>query len=143
MSNGLMDLQSQLRALEDNVEHALRTLLRTVESNCLFADPPRVLYQLQFIDQLIAFVLPLPTERIRIRSLLDLSPSERVGYIASTRRIFRLMNLCSLGREEPLLFASKVQVRFCERDTGNGAQLGVNLLQQRQEIGRASCRERV
>ena len=72
-----MDLQPELRAVENDVELPFRTLIGVVQRHGLFPNAPRILHQLQLIDQFISLVLPLPAERIGIRPLLNLIPGKR------------------------------------------------------------------
>src|SRR5262249_43363569 len=95
--DGFVNLQPELRAFEDNVESSLRTLVCLVQGYRFLADAPRILYQLQLINQLIALVLPLSAKRIRIRTLLDLAPRKRVGDISGPGRKLRLMNFRAFG----------------------------------------------
>ena len=67
MPDGFVNLQSKLRAIENDVECAFWTLIRMMQSDGLFRNAAGVLDQFQFFDQLVAFVLPLSAIRIRIR----------------------------------------------------------------------------
>src|SRR6266851_3223149 len=108
MSDRFVNLQSQLRAVENNVEYALGTLVRAVQRDCLFADSACVLEQLEFVDELVSFVLPLAAERVRIRPLLNLAACERVGNVSRSGHVLCLMNVRAFRREEPLLLAPKI-----------------------------------
>ena len=96
MPDRFVNLQPQLRAIENDVELAFRTLIGMMQRHRLFGDPPGVFEQLQFIDQLISLVLPLPAIRIRIRPLLNLISRKRVRRIARAGRVLRLMNVRAL-----------------------------------------------
>ena len=96
----------------------------------LFADAPRIFHQLQFINQLISFVLPLAAKGIRIRPLLNFASRERIGHVSGAGRDFRLMNLRPFRRKEPLLFSPEIHIRFRERDPFDRTQLGINFHQQ-------------
>ena len=50
MSNGLVDLKSELSTVQNDRECTFRTLISFVQGNGLFADTTRVLYQLEFVD---------------------------------------------------------------------------------------------
>src|SRR5712691_2713232 len=129
MADRFVDLQSKLRAVKDDVKRPFRTLVRMMQSNRFLRDAPGVLYQLQFFDQLVAFVLPLSAIRIRIRTFLNLIPGESVCCIASARGVLGLMDVGSLRRYKPLLFAIEVEVGFGQSDPGNCAQFRVDVQQ--------------
>jgi hypothetical protein len=75
VTDRFVNLESELRAVENNVERAFRTLLRMMQSDRLLGDAARVLYEFQLIDQLVAFVLPLPAVGIGIRTFLNFFPA--------------------------------------------------------------------
>ena len=85
MSDRLVDLQTQLRAIENNGERTFRTLIGLVQRDCFFGDAPRVLDQFQFFDQFVAFVLPLSAKRIRIRTLHDVGAGKGVRGVPGAR----------------------------------------------------------
>ena len=82
MPDGFVDLQPELRAIENDVEHAFGTLVGVMQSHGFFGDAAGILDEVQFINQFVSFVLPLSAERIRIRPLLNFISRERVGSIA-------------------------------------------------------------
>ena len=130
MPDRLVDLQAQLRTVEDDVEHALGTFIGCQQRDRFFAHPAGVFHQLQFFDQFVSFVLPLSAVRIGIRPLLNFASRKSVGRVAGPGGVFRLMNVRAFGGEEPLLFAAEIQVGFGQRDAGNGTQFGVDFQQQ-------------
>src|SRR5438045_6168564 len=75
MPHGFVDLQPKLRAFQDDIERAFGALIGLVQRDSFFADSARVLNQLQLINQFIAFVLPLATERSRDRKSTRLNSS--------------------------------------------------------------------
>src|SRR5215467_6548385 len=93
MADRFMNLESQLGTLENAVEHTLRTLIGAVQGHRLFADPARVLDQLQLINQLISLVLPLPAKRIGIRPLLNLAAGKSVGHVTGAGSVLRLVDI--------------------------------------------------
>src|SRR5438128_10736161 len=107
-----MNLQPELRALENNVKNAFWTLIGAVQSHCFFTNATGVSQKFELLDQLIAFVLPLPAKRIRVRAFLDFISRECVGHKSSTGGEFRLMNVGALGGEEPGRFAPEVHIGF-------------------------------
>ena len=84
MSDRFVNLQSELRALKNNVEHTLGTLISAVQGYRFFADPAGILDQLQFLNQLVALVLPLSPEGGWIGPLLDFASSEGVCNVSCT-----------------------------------------------------------
>ncbi len=85
MPHRLMNLQPQLRAVEDDVVLALRSLIRLEQRDGFFAYPTRIFQQLQLADQFVSFVLPLPAIRIGIRPLLDFVSGKRMRRITRAR----------------------------------------------------------
>ncbi len=73
MADGFVNLQSELAAIQDQIEAAFGALIGRVQRHGLFGDARRVLQQIEFVDQLVAFELVLAAEGIRIRALLDLA----------------------------------------------------------------------
>ena len=130
MPDGFVNLQAQLRSIQNDCGRAFRALVRMMQRDGLFRHAPRILHQFHFFDQFIAAVLPLPAKRVRIRPLLNLRTGKRIRRIARAGRIFCLMNVSALGRKKPRLFALKVHAGFGERDARNGAHLRVHLQQQ-------------
>ncbi len=72
MADGFVHLQSELAAIQDQIEAAFGALIGRVQRHGLLGHARRVLQQCQFVDQLIALELMLAAEGIRIRALLDL-----------------------------------------------------------------------
>ncbi len=117
-----MDLQTELRTVEDNVEYALRAFVGSQQRDCFFAHPARVFDQLQLVDQFVSFVLPLPAVGIGIRSLLNFASGERVRGVAGSRGVFRLMDVGAFRREKPLLLPPEIQVGLGQRHPRHGTQ---------------------
>src|SRR5579883_3031599 len=67
-----VNLQPELRAVEDQVELALRTLIRGVQRDGLVSDARSIFEQMQLVDQLIALELVLAAEGVGIAAPLDL-----------------------------------------------------------------------
>src|SRR5688572_9472173 len=87
-----MDLETELAAVENQIERALGTQVRRMECHSLPSDSWRVCEQIQLAHQLIALQLILPPERIRIRTLLYLVVFERVRGEAGPRCGTSLVN---------------------------------------------------
>ena len=95
MADGFVNLQSQLRTIKDDIEPAFGTLIGVMQCNGFFRDATSVLQQLQFFDQFVSFILPLPAVRIRIRTFLNFISRESVSGVSRAGRIFRLMDVAS------------------------------------------------
>src|ERR1700722_738554 len=93
VSDRFMDLQTELRAVKNHIEHAFGTLVGMMQRDRFFGDSPGVLHQLQLFNQLVALILPLPAIRSRIRSLLNFAPGKGVGRVSRASGIFGLMNV--------------------------------------------------
>jgi len=79
MADRFVDLQPQLRAVQDQIEDAFGTLRRRMQRDGLLGHARRVLEQLQLVDQLVALELILPSEGVRVGALLNLVVPETVG----------------------------------------------------------------
>src|SRR5581483_12135637 len=108
MSNRLVNLQRQLRALEDDVERALRTLLRLVQRYTFLGDAACILQQLELVDQFVAFVLPLSTERTGIGTLLNIAPGKGICGVTSSRRVLGLVDIAAFRGKKPLFLPMEV-----------------------------------
>src|SRR5882762_7757812 len=73
VANRLVNLQAELRTVENQIELALGTLVGPVQSDGLFGDARGVFQKLQFVHQLVAFQLMLSAEGVRIGTLLNLA----------------------------------------------------------------------
>jgi hypothetical protein len=131
MADGFVNLQSELRAIKNDIERPFRALVRMMQRNRFFRDAARVLNQFQFLDQFVALILPLSSKRIRIGAFLNFVSGECVGGVARTCGILGLMNVAAFRRQEPLLLAIEVQIAFGQGNAGNGAEFGIDLQQQR------------
>ena len=121
MPHRLVNLQSQLRTFQHDVERALRALVGAMQRNRFFADAASILDQLQLIDQLIAFILPLPAKRVGIGSLLNFTACKTVGDVPRAGGDLGLMNVRAFGRIEPLLLAAKIHIGFGQSYAFHGA----------------------
>jgi hypothetical protein len=101
MPDGFVNLQSQLRSIQNNGGCALRALVRMMQRDGFFRHAPGILHQFHFFDLLVAAVLPLPAVRIGVGTLLNLGTGKRVCRIARAGRILGLMDFSALGRKKP------------------------------------------
>src|SRR5258708_40093764 len=86
--------------------------------------------QIPLFIQCVAFFLPLPAIRIRIRPFLNLVAGKRIRGVARARGILGLMDVASFRRDKPLLLAIEVEVAFGQGDAGDASQFGVDVQQQ-------------
>src|SRR5580704_14880681 len=98
MPNGFVNLQTQLRAVKNNVKPPFRALLRMMQSNRFLRDATGVLHEFQLFNEFVSFILPLSPKGIGIRALLNLVACEGVRRVARAGGILRLMNVASLRR---------------------------------------------
>ena len=105
-------------------------LIGLQQCDSFFAHPAGIFHQLQFFDQFISFILPLPSVGIGIRPLLNFASGKGMRGIAGSGGVFRLMNVGAFGGKEPLLFPAEVQVGLGQRDALHGTQFRINLQQQ-------------
>ena len=76
-----------------------------------------ILDEMEFVNQLVALVLVLSAERIRIRPLLDLRPCERIDIESGAGHVPRLVDRCTFARVEPLFISAEVEIGFRQRDS--------------------------
>ena len=96
MAHRFVNLQAELGAFQDDVEHAFGAMVGAMQRHGFFADAAGIFHQLQFFDQLITFVLPLPAERTGIRAFLNLVAGKGVGSITGAGSVLRLMDVGAL-----------------------------------------------
>src|SRR5439155_7116050 len=77
VADRLVNLQAHLRAAQDNVLHAARTLVGLEQRDALLGDATRVAEEIEFVHQLVTASLVLPAKRVWIRPPLDLAAGER------------------------------------------------------------------
>src|ERR1043166_2701464 len=142
VADGLVNLEAELRAAEDEIEFAFGALRRVVERDSFFGDAVGVLHQLQLVDQLVAFQLVLAAERVRKRAFLDLAVFVAERGEARAGEAARLIDDAADGGDEYLARAIEVHRRFGEADSCDPAQLPLDL-KQRGELAIDGDRERV
>ena len=71
-----MNLQTDLGAVQNNVLFARWALVAGVQSGGLLGNAGSVSQQVQFLHQLVAFGLVLPSERVGIGATLDFVPGK-------------------------------------------------------------------
>ena len=130
MADRFVNLQAELRAVENDVERAFGALVGLVQGDGFLANAAGIFHELQFLDQFVAFVLPLPAEGIGIGALLNFVAGKGVGGISCAGRVLGLMNVGAFRGHKPLLLAAEVEIGFGQGDAGHGAQFGIDLQQQ-------------
>ena len=85
-----------------------------------------MIQQSQLVNQLVALQLMLPTERIRIRALLDFFPTETVNIESGAARSACLIDHASERGSENLPLAVKDHRSLRQRDAGIAPQLSVD-----------------
>src|SRR5262249_29756476 len=111
-----VDLQTQLRRADDDVELSLRTLVRRQERHRLFGDALRVARQVPLLDHLPAGQLVLPAERIRPGARLPVVLAGGVSDNAAARPDEGLLDAAAFAVGEVLLLADEGHLALCERD---------------------------
>src|ERR1022692_1971644 len=112
MADRLVDLQAQLRAVEDEVELALGALIGAVQRHGFFGDARGVPDQVPLVDQLVALKLMLPAEGIRIRALLDLAVFVGQRRVADAAEVAGLIDQAAERGGEDLAAALEAHGAF-------------------------------
>ena len=73
MADRFVNLQPELRAVQNQVEFAFGTLFGGVQRHRLLGDARSVLHQAQLVHQFVPLQLILAAEGIRVRALLNLA----------------------------------------------------------------------
>src|ERR1700722_18609397 len=126
MPDGLVYLEPDLAAVENQIEAPLGAPIGRVQRYCLFCRSRRLIQQGQFLDQLIAFQLVLAAERVRIRSFLNLVFAETEGFKSGAAEGAGLIDHASERRNEDLAVSMKDHRRLSECDPGIAAQLRIH-----------------
>src|ERR1017187_2728696 len=130
MADRLVDLQAQLRAVEDEVELALGALFGAVQSHGFFGDARGVPDQVPLVDQLGPLKLMLPAEGIRIRALLDLTVFVGQRLVADAAEVASLIDQAAERGGEDLAAALEAHGAFGQGDAWIAAQLAVDIEEQ-------------
>ena len=126
MTDGFVNLEAELAAVENQIEGAFGTFVGGVQCHGLFGDARRVLEQIDLVDQLVALELVLAAEGIRIRALLDLIVLEAVGFESGAAGGAGLIDDATDGRDEDLAAAVKDHGSLRECYAGSSAQFVVD-----------------
>ena len=103
MPDGFVNLQSELRAVENNRPRAFRALRGFVQSHRFFADAVGVARQVHGLNQFVTLQSVLAAEAVGIRALLNLVVGKAGGHDARAGLHLHLMNVSSGGGNENLL----------------------------------------
>ena len=115
MADGFVNLQAELRAVENERLRALGRLRRRMQRDGFFGDARRVAHQVERFDQFVARELMLPAETVRIGALLNFASGKRGGDDARAGLHLDLMDRRTDRRREELLDAAKRHGSFRER----------------------------
>src|SRR5581483_12500961 len=108
MADRFVDLQSQLRAVENQIELTLGTLLGGVQGDSFFGDSRSMSQQVQLVYEFVALELILSTKRIRIRPLLNLAVLIAKSREPGAAGRARLVDHAPESRREHLPFAHEM-----------------------------------
>ena len=126
VADGFVDLQTELRAIQNQVRLAFGTLIGGVQRHRLFSHPRRVLEQAQFFHQLVPLQLVLPAERIGIGAPLDLAILVAEGRKTGARQAAGLIDETPQGGCEDLPPPLEVHRSFRQADPRLAAQFRVH-----------------
>ena len=116
MTDGLMDLQTELTTVEDQVERTFRTMISAVQAHRLFRNARRMLQHVDLFDQFVSLELVLSPERIRVGAPLNLVVAiTQSGTPGSGRRAGLIDPTAGRGGEE-LPLPRQDHRSFRERD---------------------------
>src|SRR6185437_3201595 len=102
MADGFVNLQAELRAIENNRALPFGTRSGVVQRDAFLGDARRVPKQIEFLDKFVAAQHVLPAETIRIRALLNFLSRKSGGYNSRARLHFHLMNHGADARNKKL-----------------------------------------
>src|SRR5882757_7069446 len=117
MADGFVNLQAELRAVENERLRSLWRLRRGMQRDRFFGDARRVAHKVERFDELVACQHVLPAETVWIRALLNFVSGKRGGDDPRAGLHLDLMNRRTDGRRKKLLDAAKRHGRFGERYT--------------------------
>src|SRR5215469_3127363 len=107
MANGLVNLQAELRAIEDDGALPFRTFFSFVQRDAFFGDAWRVANEVDFLDQFVTAQHVLAAEAIWIGTLLNFFSRETCGDNSCARLHFHLMNGGADAGDEELFDAAE------------------------------------
>ncbi len=130
MADGFVNLQAELRAVQDDRLRALGRLRRGMQRDGFFGDARRVAHKIERFDQLVARQLMLPAETIRIGTLLNFVAGKRGGHDSRAGLHLDLMNRRANRRSKKLLDAAKRHRGFRQRHALDARHFAVGCEQQ-------------
>src|SRR5664280_2908071 len=96
MADRLVDLQRELRRVENDIELAFGTLSSRMQRDRPLGNFGGMLQQPQLLDEFIPSALELAAVRVGIRAFLDFRTLKRIRRVARTGSDGRLVYLCLL-----------------------------------------------
>ena len=115
MADGFVNLQAELRAVQNDRARAFRALRGRMQRDGFFGDALRVAGQIERFDQFVAREHVLAAKAIRIGALLNFAARETGGDDSRARLHFHLMNRGADARSEKLLDAAERHRAFGQR----------------------------
>ena len=126
-----MDLERELRPVQNHRGDAAGTLWRAKQGHGLLAHPARVTDQIPLLDELVARRALMASEGVGIRALLHLPLSHGHGDDAQAAFDDFLLDETAFGAGEGLVLTDKNEIGGCDADAVDGARLFVRVQQQR------------
>ena len=123
MPDGFVNLQTQLRAVQDDGVLPLGTLRGGMQRHTLLSQAPGVTGQIERLDQLVTLQHVLPAEAVGIGALLNFRARKTGGHDSRAGLHLDLMNGRAARRSEELLDAAKRHRSFCNGDALHAAHL--------------------
>src|SRR5579859_977674 len=130
MADRFVDLKSELAAAKYQRAPFLRTLRRGMKGRGFLADTPRVVQQVERLDELVTLQGMLSAKAVWIGSLLNLVALEGSRGNAAACDHFALVDARADAGSEPGINSAKLQASFRERDTLDAAHFGIRSEQQ-------------
>ncbi len=130
VADGFVNLQAELRAVENDCLRALGRLRRRMQRDRFFGDARGVPNQVERFHQLVARELVLPAKAVRIRTFLNLVPGKRGRDDSRAGLHLDLMDNRPDRRRKQLFDAAKRHGCFRERHALDARHLAVGRQQQ-------------
>src|SRR5271157_1320559 len=125
MADGFVNLQAELRAIEDQVKLTFRALRGGVQRHGFFGDARGMAQQVELSHQLVAFQLVLAADGVGERALLDFAVLVAESGEARAAGGAGLIDQAAESGSEDLPLPYKAHGGFRQADGGIAAQLGV------------------
>src|SRR5579859_2624693 len=134
MADRFMNLQPELRAVQNQIEAPLRALVGRVQRHRFLGHARSIFEQLQLFHQFVALQLVLPAERVGVRALLDFAVAKAVRRESRAARVARLIDQTAQRGRKDLPVTRKHHSGLGQRYAGVAAQFQVDRIEQRQVL---------